>query len=86
MMIANNFEEFVSKIEDAERIALNTAKGQELTKELLKMKLEENPNMTQDEWQRTKSEFMTFIFCQFVIEYPEAMQEMGTHVYNELNK
>lgn len=62
-MIANNFDEFVSKVSEAERKALNNETGQELTKQLLQMKLKQNPNMTKEEWQKTKSEFMTFIFC-----------------------
>lgn len=85
-MMANNFNEFVTKVEEAERKALNTEIGQELTEQLLQMKLAENPNMTEEEWKQTKSEFMTFIFYQFVKECPEAMKELGTHVYNELQK
>ena len=83
-MIAQNFDEFINTVSEAERKTLNTPLGQQLTKELLKMKLEQNPNMTAEEWTRTKSEFMTFIFAMFVKENPEAMQELGHHVYNEL--
>jgi hypothetical protein len=50
------------------------------------MKLAENPSMTPEEWKQTKSEFMTFLFYQFVKECPEAMSELGDHVYNELRK
>lgn len=85
-MIASNFNEFVEKIAEIERKALNTPAGQEWTQKLLEMKLEQNPNMTPEEWQQTKSEFMTFIFCMFVKEVPEAMQELGEHVWNELQK
>ncbi len=85
-MIAQNFDEFINTVSEAERKTLNTPLGQQLTKELLKMKLEQNPNMTAEEWTRTKSEFMTFIFAMFVKENPEAMQELGHHVYNELRK
>ena len=42
--------------------------------------------MTPEEWAQTKSEFMTFMFTVFVKEVPEAMQELGHHVYNELRK
>ena len=84
MMIAGSFNEFVEKVSEAERTALNTPAGQELTEQLLRMKLKENPNMTPEEWQQTKSEFMTFIFCMFVKETPEAMRELATHTYNEL--
>ena len=70
----------------AERTALNSPAGQELTQKLLEMKLAQNPNMTPEEWVQTKSEFMTFMFAVFVHEVPEAMQELGKHVWNELQK
>lgn len=43
MMIAGSFDEFVEKITQAERKALNTPFGQEITERLLKMKLEKKP-------------------------------------------
>ena len=86
MKIAENFDQFVELVSEAERTALNSPAGQALTKELLQMKLAQNPNMTAEEWAQTKSEFMTFLFAMFVKETPEAMQEMGKHVYNELRK
>lgn len=86
MTIANNFDEFVENVSEAERKALNMPAGQEMTQKLLEMKLAANPNMTPEEWQQTKSEFMTFLFAMFVRETPEVMQEMGKHVYNELRK
>lgn len=84
MKIATNFNEFIDKVSEAERKVLNSQTGQEITKELLKMKLDENPNMTKEEWQQTKSEFMTFIFAMFVKENPEAMKELAEHVWNEM--
>ena len=83
-MLATNFNEFVEKVSEAERTVLNSPIGQELTTQLLNMKLAQNPNMTVEEWKETKSEFMTFLFAMFMKESPEAMQELGTHVYNEL--
>lgn len=84
MMIAKNFDDFVNKISDAERKVLNTPAGQEMTERLLRMKLEENPNLTPEEWAQTKSEFMTFIFAMFVQNTPEAMQELSQHVWDAL--
>ena len=84
MNIANNFNEFVEKVAQAERTALNTEAGQKITKELLKTALEKNPNMTADEWKQMKSDFMTFVFCQFVQECPEAMTELAHHTYNAI--
>ena len=84
MMIAGSFDEFVEKITQAERKALNTPFGQEITERLLKMKLEENPDMTTEEWQDTKSQFLTFLFAMFVKETPEAMAELAQHCWDEL--
>lgn len=84
MMIAKNFDDFVNKISDAERKVLNTPAGQEMTERLLRMKLEENPSLTPEEWTQTKSEFMTFIFAMFVQNTPEAMQELSQHVWDAL--
>ena len=85
MMIANSFDDFVNKASDAIRTALNTEMGQEYSKQLLAAALKANPNMTQEEWHQIKCGFMTRLFVMFVQETPEAMQELGTHVYNELN-
>lgn len=84
MMIAGSFDEFVEKVTQAERKALNTPFGQEITEKLLAMKLAENPNMTQEEWQDTKSQFLTFLFAMFVKETPEAMAELSQHCWDEL--
>lgn len=51
MTIANNFDEFIEKVSEAERKALNMPAGQEMTQKLLEMKLAANPNMTPEEWQ-----------------------------------
>ena len=83
-MIAKDFDGFVEKVSSALRVALNTPFGQEMTQKLLEMKLGQNPNMTQEEWKQAKSEFMTFLFCQFVQDTPGAMQELAGHVWEEL--
>lgn len=84
--LATNFDEFVDKVSEGIRKTLNTDLGQELTKNLLQMKLAENPNMTVEEWKNTKSEFMTYLFAMFVKDNKRAMTELGEHLYNELNK
>lgn len=84
VMIANNFNEFVEKVTQAERTALNTPFGREITQQLLEMKLADNPNMTPEEWQDTKSQFLTFLFAMFVKETPEAMAELAQHCWDEL--
>lgn len=84
MMIADNFNDFVEKVTQAERKVLNTPFGQKITEKLLAMKLAENPDMTQEEWQDTKSQFLTFLFAMFVKETPQAMAELAQHTWDEL--
>lgn len=84
--IADSFDGFVEKTSAAIRVALNSPVGQEMTQKLLEMKLAQNPRMSKEEWKQTKSEFMTFIFCQFVQDCPGAMQELAGHVWEELQK
>lgn len=86
MAIAKDFDGFVEKTSAAIRVALNSPVGQEMTQKLLEMKLAQNPNMSPEEWKQVKSEFMTFIFCQFVQDCPGAMQELAGHVWEELRK
>jgi len=82
--IAENSNDFIEKVSEAEIKMLNTPFGQEIIKQLLENKLKQNPNMTQEEWARTKSEFMAFIFVEFVKTTPEAMKELSYHVWYEL--
>lgn len=84
--IANNFDEFVAKVSEGIRKTLNTEKGQEITEQLLKMKLSENPQLTTEEWNKTKSDFMTYLFMMFVSNTPQAMHEMAEHIYNLMKK
>lgn len=87
MMIANSFNDFVGKTEVAIREVMNNTEiGQEISKNLLAEALKNNPNMTPEEWTQIKSQFMTFMFVNFVKENPEAMNELGAHVYNELRE
>lgn len=86
MRIANNYDEFMKTVMEAERKTLNSPLGQELTQKLLEMKVASNPKLTPEEWQQTKSEFMTFIFAFFMKEKPELRQEFAGHVWNELRK
>lgn len=86
-MIADNFNDFVEKVTQAERNALNnTAYGQELSEKLLKETLKKYPDLTPEKWAEIKSEFLTFIFYEFIKNHPDAMKELATHTYNELNK
>lgn len=83
-MIARSFDEFVEKVTQAERNVLNTPLGQEVIKKLLAIKLLENPDMTQEEWQNVKNQFLTFLFAMFIKENPDAMEELARHCWDEL--
>jgi hypothetical protein len=84
--IAKNTTEFLDTVSSAIVKTMNTTEiGQELTEKLLEMKLAENPNMTKEEWNKTKQQFLIFMFHSFIKETPQAMQELGEHIYNELN-
>lgn len=84
-MIAENFKGFVDTASDAIRKMLNeTEIGQQLTRDVLDEALRKNPNMTAEEWQDIKSQFMTFLFAKLVSDHPELMEELATHSYNEL--
>lgn len=83
---ASNFDEFVKKSLEAIRTNLNeTETGHELSDDLLRETLRKNPNTTPEEWEKIKQDFLTFCFFTAVQGCPEAMHELGTHVYNELN-
>lgn len=84
--MAKNLNEFINTACTAVQNTLNSEVGQELVQKLLDKKLAENPNMTEDEWNKTKQEFMTFMFFTLVKENPEVMSEMAKLTYDELNK
>ena len=84
--MAKNLNEFIDMTCTAVQNTLNSEVGQELVQKLFDKKLVENPNMTEDEWNKTKQEFMTFMFFTLVKEHPEIMSEMAKLTYDELNK
>ena len=83
--MAKNLNEFINTACTAVQNTLNSEAGQELVQKLLDKKLAENPNMTENEWNKTKQEFMTFMFFTLVKENPEVMSEMAKLTYEELN-
>ncbi len=86
MKNSENLDQFVARIAEAERTALNNPTGQAITAELLKIKLDQNPDMTAEEWAQAKSDFMTFLFFVVVKESPELMKELNGHVWNALQE
>lgn len=82
---ASNFTEFVDKSLTAIMNTMNdTETGQNLMDDLLKQSFERNPDLTPEQWAKIKQDFLTFLFFSAVQECPEAMHELGTHVYNEM--
>jgi hypothetical protein len=82
---ARNFTEFVDKSLTAIMNTMNdTETGQKLMNDLLKQSFERNPDLTPEQWSKIKQDFLTFLFFGAVNECPEAMHELGMHVYNEL--
>lgn len=55
-----------------------------IIKKLLAIKLVENPDMTQEEWQNVKNQFLTFLFAMFIKENPDATEELARHCWDEL--
>lgn len=84
--ISNNFNDFVKKVETAERTMLNSETGQEFTKKYLLDCLRKNPGMTAEQWEEKKSELMTAIFIMFINENETARKEFAGHIYNEIMK
>ncbi len=84
--IEKSYNGFIDKVSEAERKILNTSLGQKLINKLLKEKLKQNPDMPSKEWDRVKSELMTFLFVEFVKRTPEAMEEISCHVWEELRR
>lgn len=85
-MIAKNLDEFSDRMATAIMNGLNKSEGQLLTRELLKKKLEENPNMTEAEWAKCKQEFMAFVFASMIKASPDLMKELSEHVWEELQE
>lgn len=85
-MLADNYDEFLKKAFHALQTALNSEAGQALTQELLKRSLEENPNLTAEEWAKRKQDFMAFCFSEAMKESPELMAEFEAHVCDEIRK
>lgn len=83
-MIAKDFQEFVKKIVEHVAEAANSELGQEVTKRLLIAKAKQNPNLTPEEWEKTKEQFMIFAVYQLIKNVPEVGDEFSGHLYREL--
>ena len=85
-MLARDYDEFVTKALNGIKNGLNGEVGQALTQELLQNALTKNQNMTVEEWEKMKQDFMLFCFMKVLRESPELWEEFATHVWEELQK
>ena len=85
-MLARDYDEFVTKALHGIQNGLNGEAGQALTQELLQNALTKNPNMTAEEWDKLKQDFMLFCFVTALKETPELWKEFAAHVWEELQK
>lgn len=73
-------ENIVSAVKDG----LNTERGQELVEKIMERELERNPNLTVEEWQKTKQSLLTFLSLMVIKEMPEVGNEVSREIYKAL--
>lgn len=73
-------ENIVSAVKDG----LNTERGQELVEKIMERELEHNPNLTVEEWQKTKQSLLTFLSLTVIKEMPEVGNEVSREIYKAL--
>ena len=73
-------ENIVSAVKDG----LNTERGQELVEKIMERELEHNPNLTVEEWQKTKQSLLTFLSLMVIKEMPEVGNEVSGEIYKAL--
>jgi len=67
-------EQIIKQIIEAETLALNSEKGQEIMKNLLDESMKQNPDLTNEEWNTIKKNFMLLIFEKTIAENPELLK------------
>lgn len=73
-------ENIVNVVKDG----LNTERGQELVEKIMERELEHNPNLTVEEWQKTKQSLLTFLSLMVIKEMPEVGNEVSKEIYKAL--
>ena len=73
-------ENIVSAVKDG----LNTERGQELVERIMERELEHNPNLTVEEWQKTKQSLLTFLSLMVIKEMPEVGNKVSGEIYKAL--
>lgn len=84
--IGNDYYSFLDNLTELIRNSLNSCSGEEIRRELLEQSLKENPDMTKEEWEHIKVDFMEYVVLSTIKESPALMNEMAEHIYNELKK
>lgn len=82
----NNYEEFIQKVIEAETSALNSEKGQKILQKLYDEVMQENPNLTPEEWSATKKQFLVVIFKEILKENPNFTSQFIGLVKEEIAK
>lgn len=85
-MIANDLSNFIEKVGKTILVGLNNPIGQQITEELLQMKLAENPGLSVAEWEQTKEEFVMFLFVELMVADEGLMDEFAHHMWKRLRK
>lgn len=74
----------LENIVNAVKNGLNTERGQELVEKIMERELEHNPNLTVEEWQKTKQSLLTFLSLMVIKEMPEVGNEVSKEIYKAL--
>lgn len=74
----------LENIVNAVKDGLNTERGQELVEKIMERELEHNPNLTVEEWQKTKQSLLTFLSLMVIKEMPEVGNEVSKEIYKAL--
>lgn len=82
--IADNYDDFCSRILDAVRETLNSPVGQDLIEPLRQEAI--RTNMSPEAWQQKKVDIMVTLFFLAVDSLPMLKHEMAHHLYHELRK
>lgn len=74
----------LENIVNAVKDGLNTERGQELVEKIMERELKHNPNLTVEEWQKTKQSLLTFLSLMVIKEMPEVGNEVSKEIYKAL--
>lgn len=67
-------EQTINKLVQAVVMALNSEKGTEIMKTLLDESLRQNPDLTNDEWQEIKKNFINLVVKDVVNANPDLLK------------